>query len=273
MVSLLCINSSVQGYLMTTLCVQNLNFIIGKKQILFDINFNANIDQVVVLLGPNGAGKTTLLKTIIGLNPKPKVNALKQHNCIYFDNQLINAWPIAKRVAHGLSYLPQHTSLFQQLSVEDNLMMVYEYHDIWKNKSKSAFIDERNKWLKQTSLYQTLTQTAWQLSGGQKRKLEVVRALLMHPRIIMFDEPFAGVDPKSIYELKAIFQGLAKSGIGIVISDHHVDQLLSIADLTYVMMQGKVIATGSIQDILADDKTKKQYLGDQFYNEMTSRYL
>lgn len=257
---------------MKTLVVTNLSKKIGSKKILERISLSVTTGEIVALLGPNGAGKTTLLKTIIGLYHSPVVEA-PSDNSISWDNTIINQFPASRRISLGLAYLPQHTSLFQQLSVEDNLDLVFEYQEYWNKKQHSLFLRERNEWIAYTSLETTLKQPAKSLSGGQKRKLEIVRTLLMHPAIIMLDEPFAGVDPKSIYELKGIFQKIKNDNIGIIISDHHVDQLLSIATRTYVIVQGSVVTSGSIEDILNCSYTKERYLGTQFYNEITERHL
>ena len=151
--------------------------------------------------------------------------------------------------------------------------MVYQHHPFWKDKLSSQFDTEMHQWLAVTHLTSTLAQKAETLSGGQKRKLEVVRALLMKPTMLMLDEPFAGVDPKSIYELKKIFTDLIAHDIGIIISDHHVDQLLSIANTAYVLVQGKVVCTGGIKEILENSYTKESYLGTQFYEEISQRFL
>jgi len=257
---------------MKTLVVTNLSKKIGSKKILEHISLSVTTNEIVALLGPNGAGKTTLLKTIIGLHHTPAVENVTE-NIISWDGTIINQFSACRRVSLGLAYLPQHTSLFQELSVEENLELVFEYQEYWNKKNRSLFLHERDEWLSYTSLSSTLKQSAKTLSGGQKRKLEVARTLLMHPSIIMLDEPFAGVDPKSIYELKDIFQKIKNDNIGIIISDHHVDQLLSIATRTYVIVQGAVVTSGSIEDILNCSYTKERYLGTQFYNEITERHL
>lgn len=257
---------------MPFLSVKHLSLSLGRKQILHDISFQASLGKVCVLLGPNGAGKTTLLKTVIGLYKLPFPD--DHLNRIMINNQVINRWTIHKKINAGLIYLPQHPSIFQQMNVGDNLRLVYEYHPAWKSKPYATFLKQRDSLLEKLHLTVPFKQKAGTLSGGQKRKLEVIRALLMHPKMIMLDEPFAGVDPKSIYELKKTLSTMAqKDGIGIVISDHHVDQLLSIGHDIYVMINGKVITSGNIQDILKDDATKELYLGNQFYQEMSDRYL
>jgi len=256
---------------MAFLTIEKLAQTLGNKNILKNISLEVNMGTIVALLGPNGAGKTTLLKTIIGLHQTPSANTTLNQNLIWLDGELINAWPIARRVTQGLVYLPQQTSLFQQMSVLDNLKLVYDYHPAWRLQSWPPFWEECTRWLEHTSLTATTKQQAATLSGGQKRKLEVVRALLMQPKCIMLDEPFAGVDPKSIYELKKIFIDTAQSGIAILISDHHVDQLLSMAQQTYVILNGQVVCSGNSKDILENKLTKDSYLGNQFYNEMSQR--
>jgi lipopolysaccharide export system ATP-binding protein len=259
---------------MALLSVHNFSQTVGRKQILSSITFHAEAGQVVVLLGPNGAGKTTLLKSIIGLLP-PMAHATPPplKNMLFFDDECINTWPIYRRVQAGLLYVPQHSSLFQSLTVHENLAIVYHYHEAWKNMPRKEFNAEVDRWLTATNLATTIQQKAGILSGGQKRKLEVVRALLMKPKMLLLDEPFAGVDPKSIYELKTIFTDMAQNGIGVVISDHHVDQLLSIGQTVYVIIGGRVVSSGSIREILENTYTKESYLGTQFYEEMAQRFL
>jgi lipopolysaccharide export system ATP-binding protein len=256
---------------MSFLEVKHLCKSFGKRQVLKDVSFSINPGQVVAFLGPNGAGKTTLLKALIGLH-RPTKSELSSVQ-ILFDGINILDWPVHKRVEQGIVYLPQQTSLLQQLTVFDNLQIVFEYQSYWKNIDIEEFVTERDSWLKITGLQDTLDQKVCTLSGGQKRKLEVVRSMLMHPRLIILDEPFAGVDPKSIYELKKIFVDTSQMGIAILISDHNVDQLLSIAELVYVFINGQIVTSGGVKDIIENKLTKEHYLGSQFYSEITQRYL
>jgi lipopolysaccharide export system ATP-binding protein len=261
--------------------VSSLSQTIFKKQILKDIHFESDLETVVALLGPNGAGKTTFLRTLAGLLPAPKSEEGGKRNGIFLAGECINSWSVAKRVEHGLLYLPQQPSLFGRLSTLENLRLVYEYHAYWHNRrmkdsdavAREAFNAEMHKWLQKTHLTNVLNHKAQHLSGGQKRKLEIVRALLMHPKVIMLDEPFAGVDPKSIYELKEIFKTLAQGGMLVVISDHNVDQLLSIAERIYVIVGGEVVVAGGIKEVMNNQFTKEMYLGNQFHVEMSERYL
>lgn len=255
--------------------VKNLNQSFGSKQILNNVFFELNKGEVIAFLGPNGAGKTTLLKTVAGLLNSPAYDKEKQLNKILFKNQIINNWPISKRVDNGLLYLPQQTSLFRQMTVRDNLKLIFKYHNYWNNDKNlyPRFKKELYAWLKKTNLEQHTKQLAGSLSGGQKRKLEVIRSILMYPEAIMLDEPFAGVDPKSIYELKEIFADMAQNNIAVLISDHNVDQLLSIANRAYVVIAGQIIKSGSIKDIINDKATKEMYFGTQFYTEMSNKFL
>ena len=260
----------------------------GKKQILKEVSFSADLGEVVALLGPNGAGKTTLLKSVIGLLSLFKYNADKKLDSVFLNGKFINNWPISRRVENGLVYLPQNTSLFENLTVLENLKLIYEYHPYWQEtrvvkkekerklnliSNRKLFEEEMYRWLSKANLIHAISLQCLQLSGGQKRKLEVVRSLLMHPEVIMFDEPFAGVDPKSIYELKSIFVELTKNKIAVVISDHNVDQLLSIANMIYVIIDGKVIVEGGIKDVMSNPYTQEMYFGRQFYMEMSEKFL
>lgn len=250
--------------------VCNVSQTISNKTIIDCISCTFELGKITALLGPNGAGKTTLLRTVIGLatNPKP----LPNENIIEWDGTVINELSPHQRVAAGIAYLPQNSALFGELSVHDNIWLVFECHHVWQHRSRDEFKTQLDHWLEQTDLTKTLKQPAGSLSGGQKRKLEVVRSILMHPRLLICDEPFAGVDPKSIYELKKIFSMLSTQGMGIVISDHHVDQLLSIAHYVYVILQGCVIAFGTPQEVLNDTQTREHYLGSQFHKEMSEKF-
>lgn len=271
---------------MSLLCVQNLSACYGSRQILTDISLEAHQGSIVALLGPNGAGKTTLLRTITGLLPLNKHaqnSGLPPH--ISFAGKEVGLLPVHDRVSAGLVYLPQHCSLFSRLTVYENLLLIFEHHSFWRTKrslfnrffsgssDEDRFSEQVHYWLGRVGLSKTLHQKAGSLSGGQKRKLEVVRCLLLRPRLIMLDEPFAGVDPKSIYELKEVFVELASKNIGILISDHHVDQLLSIADHIYVVYDGKIAASGDIEAIMSNTYTQEMYLGGQFHAEMAKRFL
>lgn len=252
------------------LSVEHVSQTLGLRPILRDISCKAAAGTIVAFLGPNGAGKTTLLKTIIGLH-RYQAPTVQTH--IYLDGIDVLKFSVQERVARGLIYVPQQTSLFLSLSVEQNLMLVFEHHPYWQLKNRSDFIDRMQPLLEQTELIGARFQKARYLSGGQQRKVEIIRALLMQPRIILLDEPFAGVDPKSIYELKSIFLEMANQGIALIISDHHVDQLLSIAHQVYVIINGQVVTSGKVHDIMENEELKKRYFGSQFHAEVADRFL
>jgi lipopolysaccharide export system ATP-binding protein len=248
---------------MALLEVHNLSVNIGKKTLLRNVSWSIDAGQRIAFLGPNGAGKTTLLRTIIGLLPTPPILA-NRHNTILFDGTPINNLPIAERITRGLIYLPQHSALFQKLSCWDNLNLVFEHHTAWQKKIRAEFMLQAEQWITQTGIGHVMHQSAGTLSGGQKRKLEIIRAVLMHPRVLLLDEPFAGVDPKSISELQQLFGAVASQGVGVLISDHHVAQLLRLAEFVYVLVAGEIVAQGTADEILADAYTKETYLGHDF---------
>ena len=254
---------------MNGLSVKNIYQSFAGQHVLKGISVSASAGSVTVFLGPNGAGKTTLLKSIIGLYPQSK----KDNSSVTLNGNDLSSAPVHKRVHAGLLYVPQQSSLFSQMTLEHNMAMVYEYHKYWKNKSRSDFNAHADELLEKIALIGSKQKKVSLLSGGQRRKAEVVRALLMHPKAILFDEPFAGVDPKSIYELKNLFTDMAQDGIAVVVSDHHVDQLLSIADTVYVIISGEVVTSGTIEQIMQDKDLKERYLGSAFHAEVAKKYL
>ena len=190
--------------------IKDLSVSIGSIPILHGVDLQIKPGIITTFLGPNGAGKTTLLKTISGLLSTGQPEIESEKNCIFFNQKLINKFSVSDRVKMGIAYLPQETSLFKSMSVLDNLKMVFKYHPCWNGKSWEVFEKEINQLFSVTSFKPDFQKKSGTLSGGQKRILEVVRTILMNPRIALFDEPFAGIDPKSIYELKEIFLVMAK---------------------------------------------------------------
>lgn len=230
------------------------------QRIVQNISFVVDHREMVALLGPNGAGKTTLLQACAGLVPL-QIPPSK----LLLDGQECQTWRIDQRVAAGIVYVPQSTSLFRELSLLDNLTVVYEYHPVWQAKPYDEFYTIMHEYLSLVGLSKIIGRKAGVLSGGQKRKLEIVRALLMKARIIMCDEPFAGVDPKSMHELQELFDHLvAAQGLSMLISDHNVEHLLSHAATAYVVLDGQVVAHGTAQQVLQDPITRQRYLGEKF---------
>ncbi len=227
--------------------VKNLYKSFGKRQILKNINLYLKKNEIVGILGPNGSGKTTLFKCILGLL---KVDKGK----IILENKLLNDLPIYKRAQFGLSYLPQEISVFPDLTAYENIFCVLEYYS--KNPHEKT-----EKLLKEFNLEKVKDVKAKYLSGGQKRRLEIARALSISPKYILLDEPFAGVDPISINDIKGIIKKLKEKGLGVLITDHNVLEMLNFTDRNYILYEGEILASGTREDILKNKKVKEIYLG------------
>lgn len=218
----------------------------GRKQVLNGINLNVRTGEVVGLLGPNGSGKTTLFNIILGV-------VIPSSGKIYLGEKDITKIPIHKRAKLGITYLQQETSVFRQLSVEDNLKLVIEYHD--KDMKKIP------KLLKEFGINSLKNQYAFYLSGGEKRRLELARMMTLSPKFLLLDEPFVGIDPKTVKEIQKMVISLKERGLGIIITDHSVDALKDIVDRLYVIHKGDIIASGQPEEVLNDETVKEVYLG------------
>ena len=236
----------------------NLRKSISKKPILKDVSITVSRGSVVALLGPNGAGKTTSFSILSGL-----IKADSGH--IFLDGKEITNLPMYKRARLGMGYLPQEESIFRGLTVEENIHAVLEMNNI----DKVVAINLVDSLLKDLSLNHVRKSEAISLSGGERRKLEVARSLATSPSFILLDEPFAGIDPIAIGEMKEMIISLKKRGIGVIITDHNVRDALPIADYAYILYDGKVLTEGTPDDIINDEATKKIYLGESFvvYND------
>ena len=234
----------------------NLNKIsksIKDKIIVNDISFEINEGSINGLLGPNGAGKTTTFYLIAGLIP------LDSGEIIY-NNQNISNLPMHKRSNIGIKYLPQEPSIFQNLTVRENLYGLAEISLKEKNKI-DKFMDQS---IEEFSLQNVLNQKGRQLSGGQRRKVEIARTLAASPKIILLDEPFAGIDPIAIDDIKNVLKGLKNKGIAILITDHNVREALDICDNAIVINNGQVIAKGAKEELTKNELVKKVYLGNMY---------
>ena len=234
----------------------NLNKIsksIKDKIIVNDISFEINEGSINGLLGPNGAGKTTTFYLIAGLIP------LDSGEIIY-NNQNISNLPMHKRSNIGIKYLPQEPSIFQNLTVRENLYGLAEISLREKNKI-DKFMDQS---IEEFSLQDILNQKGRQLSGGQRRKVEIARTLAASPKIILLDEPFAGIDPIAIDDIKNVLKGLKNKGIAILITDHNVREALDICDNAIVINNGQVIAKGAKEELTKNELVKKVYLGNMY---------
>jgi len=224
------------------------------REVINGVDMQLSEGQVVGLLGPNGAGKTTCFYMIVGLIPC-------DGGQITLDDQAITGLPMHERAKRGVGYLPQEASVFRKLSVSDNIRAVLELRDdldsAGRNQQLDALLDE----LKVSHL---ADQKALSLSGGERRRVEIARALAANPRFILLDEPFAAIDPITVIELQRIVSHLKDRGIGVLITDHSVRETLGICDRAYILHDGQVMASGKPMEIIANDQVRKVYLGQNF---------
>jgi lipopolysaccharide export system ATP-binding protein len=231
----------------------------GARTVVHDVHVAVSAGEVVGLLGPNGAGKTTSFYMIVGL-----VRA--DAGLIDIDGQRVETLPIHQRSRMGLSYLPQEASIFRKLNVEENIRAVLELQVDERGKSlASKVIEERlDGLLKDLSIERLRTSPALALSGGERRRVEIARALATQPRFILLDEPFAGVDPIAVIEIQRIISFLKERGIGVLITDHNVRETLGICDRAYIISEGRVLAEGRPAEIIHNAEVRKVYLGEHF---------
>ncbi|KUE79579.1 LPS export ABC transporter ATP-binding protein [Aeromonas schubertii] len=224
------------------------------RMVVSDVSLEVGTGQIVGLLGPNGAGKTTSFYMIVGL-------VQRDAGHITIDDRDISAQPMHQRARNGIGYLPQEASIFRRLSVYDNLMGVIETR---KGLSKEERVDLVEQLLEEFNITHIRDNLGQSLSGGERRRVEIARALAADPRFILLDEPFAGVDPISVIDIKKIIQHLKDRGLGVLITDHNVRETLDVCEKAYIVSHGKMIAEGTPEQILADEQVKRVYLGDQF---------
>lgn len=240
------------------LSVRGLQKSYSKRMVVSDISLEVKSGEVVGLLGPNGAGKTTSFYMIVGLVPSDA-------GTIDLDGVDISRLPIHRRAVLGLSYLPQEASVFRKLTVEDNIRAVLELqHENGKPLSKAAIEVRLNNLLADLQIEKLRENQALSLSGGERRRVEIARALGTNPRFILLDEPFAGVDPIAVIEIQRIVRFLKERGIGVLITDHNVRETLGICDRAYIINQGAVLASGLPDDIIEDASVRRVYLGEHF---------
>jgi len=224
------------------------------RKVVRDVSLSIESGEVVGLLGPNGAGKTTCFYMIVGLVP------LDQGE-IHLDKTELTRLPMHQRARLGLSYLPQEASVFRKLSVEDNIMAILETQKELTPVEREQRLEELLQELHVADRRQSLGMS---LSGGERRRVEIARALATRPRFILLDEPFAGVDPLSVLDIQQLILHLKQRGIGVLITDHNVRETLKICDRAYIMSDGKALAAGSPEEILYNEEVKKVYLGEDF---------
>ncbi|CAM8665855.1 YhbG ABC-type (unclassified) transport system, ATPase component [Oxalobacteraceae bacterium] len=242
----------------STLSVRSLQKSYGVRRVVKDVSIEVVSGEVIGLLGPNGAGKTTSFYMIVGLVPS-------EAGEILLDGERISNLPIHRRAERGLSYLPQEASVFRKLSVEDNIRAVLELQKSDGKPLSREEIDKRLNTLLEELQIESLRQNpALSLSGGERRRVEIARALATNPRFILLDEPFAGVDPIAVIEIQRIVRFLKARGIGVLITDHNVRETLDICDRAYIINQGSVLASGSPDEIIANESVRRVYLGENF---------
>ena len=233
--------------------VQNLMKSYNGRKVVKDVSLEVNQGEIVGLLGPNGAGKTTSFYMAVGLI-KPNGGA------IYLDNKEITSYPMYKRAQSGIGYLAQEASVFRKLSIEDNILSVLQMTKL----SKKEQIDKMELLIDEFSLHHIRKSRGDLLSGGERRRTEIARALATDPSFILLDEPFAGVDPVAVEDIQRIIAKLTKKNIGILITDHNVQETLAITDRTYLMFEGSILKAGKPEDSANDEMVRKVYLGQNF---------
>lgn len=239
---------------MTLLAARSLQKRYRSRQVVRDLSLEINTGEVVGLLGPNGAGKTTAFYMIVGLVPA-------DGGSIFLDERDLTALSIDQRARLGLGYLPQEASVFRRLTVADNVMAILELRDDLDRAGRERRLEELLAELRIAHVRRT---RGMSLSGGERRRVEIARALAAEPRFILLDEPFAGVDPLSVLDIQRIIRELAARGIGVLITDHNVRETLGVCGRAYIVDRGAVIASGSAEQVLANPQVREVYLGQAF---------
>ena len=224
------------------------------RKVVRDVSLSVDQGEIVGLLGPNGAGKTTCFYMIVGLVKADGGN-------VQLSGQSLTSLPIHQRAAYGLSYLPQDSSIFRTLSVEDNILAILETRKDLSSTEKNTKLDTL---LSDFNIDHIRSNKGMSLSGGERRRTEIARTLATDPKFILLDEPFAGIDPISVSDIKQIIQLLKNRNIGILVTDHNVRETLDICEKAYIVNEGRIIAEGNSETILSNDKVREVYLGDQF---------
>ncbi|MDV6315969.1 LPS export ABC transporter ATP-binding protein [Idiomarina sp. HP20-50] len=239
---------------MATLKVKHLAKSYKSRQVVKDVSLEVSQGQVIGLLGPNGAGKTTTFYMIVGL-----VNSDKGQ--ILLDDNDLTLLPMHERARRGIGYLPQEASIFRKLTVRDNLMAILETRKALSANEREEQLDAL---LEEFHIGHIANSLGMSLSGGERRRVEIARALAAEPTFILLDEPFAGVDPISVIDIKKIVEHLKQRGIGVLITDHNVRETLSVCEHAYIVSHGELIASGDAESILSNQQVKDVYLGEQF---------
>lgn len=238
--------------------IKGLSKAYGKRYVVRDVNISVRTGEIVGLLGPNGAGKTTTFYMVVGI-------IRPEQGDITLDGEDIRRLPMYQRARKGIGYLPQEPSIFRKLTVRENLKAVVEISGIERSNGNSGGIQgEVDRLLEEFNLTNFADRDGYRLSGGERRRAEIARAIALKPMFMLFDEPFAGIDPIAIIELKKMLTYLKSKGLGILITDHNVRETLSITDRAYIISNGKVLAEGTPDDLIGNPSVKEAYLGEDF---------
>ncbi|MGI8843106.1 MAG: LPS export ABC transporter ATP-binding protein [Gemmatimonadaceae bacterium] len=232
-----------------------------RRRVVNDVALRLQQGEIVGLLGPNGAGKTTTFYMIVGL-------IQPQAGTICLDGKEITDVPMYQRARRGIGYLSQEPSIFRKLTVEQNILAILETMDLSREQRRQRL----EKLLDELSIKHLRSSRAFALSGGERRRLEITRALVTEPKFMMLDEPFAGVDPIAVHDIQSIVAGLRHRGIGVLISDHNVEQTLDIVDRAYIMFDGQVKVSGTVRELVFDDTVAKIYLGPTLTARLRARF-
>jgi lipopolysaccharide export system ATP-binding protein len=237
----------------SSLRAEHLVKIYKQRSVVRDVSLEVRQGEVVGLLGPNGAGKTTSFYMIVGA-VRPNGGA------VFFDNDNITTMPMFKRAKRGIGYLPQEASVFRKMSVEDNITAILELQKLNKNERKERL----EQLLEDFGIQHIRKSKGYMLSGGERRRCEIARALATNPKFMLLDEPFAGIDPIAVEEIIRIVRSLKERGIGVLITDHNVHETLSITDRAYILIDGQVFYSGTAEEIADNEEVRKRYLGASF---------
>ena len=239
---------------MSTLISAGLKKSFESKTVIHNVSLEVHSGEIVGLLGPNGAGKTTTFYMIVGL-------VKSDEGSILINDNNITREPIHRRFEHGISYLPQEPSVFRDMTAKENIEAILEVDKSHSKAQKSEILEHL---IDKFDLSKFINTKGIQLSGGERRRVEIARALALKPKFLLLDEPFAGIDPISVIDIQKIIKVLAKEDIGILITDHNVRETLKICDKSYVINSGKVLASGKSKDLVKNEIVKKVYLGESF---------
>jgi lipopolysaccharide export system ATP-binding protein len=238
---------------MVTLKSANLVKHYRKRAVVDDVSIKIEPGEVVGLLGPNGAGKTTTFYMIIGF-------VRPDRGQVFLGETNLSSWPMYRRSAQGIGYLPQEASVFRKMTVEDNIMAILEFRKLTR-KQRKARLEEL---LNELDIAHLRKNRAYTLSGGERRRVEITRALVNEPKFMLLDEPFAGIDPIAVEDIQKIISRLVERGLGVLVTDHNVRETLSICDRAYIMCDGKILKSGSSDYLANDPEAKRVYLGEKF---------